>query len=345
MRLLLHLGQVKTGSTALQQALHGASRDLRGRGVLYPRFGGRAIAHHALLPLCEDPNRLPTWSLQDQGGAEAAALHAWEVWNRTCETVLSDPPKVMVLSSELLIQHTRHRAKQRLADILTELTPQLMPVLYVRHPVAHFRARLQEWLKVESAPLPVVEPTLRAAILDCEASFGAPPHLVAYDRAGLLGGDIVQDFATRFLADHVRPGDLPKVVVNVGLSAEALVLLARLRSEGTSAAGTARRVARLIAPLAALDRSDPPDRPLTLLPDVAQAVLRAATCHHWLAETGRLFLPGLDTRQIDGSALPDWLLTARPESLFLHDPARLLRLREGLTPADPDLIAGLNLRR
>ncbi|WP_103257284.1 hypothetical protein [Tabrizicola aquatica] len=335
MRLLLHLGQVKTGSTALQQGLHGASRDLRARGVLYPRFGGRAIAHHALLPLCEDPNRLPAWSLQDQGGAETAALHAWEVWNRTCEAVLADPPKVMVLSSELLIQHTRPRAKQRLADILAELTPDLMPVIYVRHPVAHFRARLQEWLKVESAPLPVVEPTLRAAILDCESSFGTPPHLVAYDRAGLLGGGIVRDFATRFLADHLCPDDLPQAEVNAGLSAEALVLLARLRAEAGHVPDSARRVARLIAPLAALDRSDPPDRPLTLLPDVAQAVLRAATCHHWLAETGRLHLPGLDTRQIDGSALPDWLLTAPPESLFLHDPARLLRLRESLTRVDP----------
>ena len=52
MKILLHMGQGKTGTTALQQSLHTAADTLRERGVCYPRFGAGAIAHHLLMPLC-----------------------------------------------------------------------------------------------------------------------------------------------------------------------------------------------------------------------------------------------------------------------------------------------------
>ncbi len=84
--------------------------------------------------------------------------------------------------------------------------------------------------------------------------------------------------------------------------------------------------------LTVLDLEDPPSRPLTLRPDVAEAALRAATCHRWLVETGRLRIPGLDPARIDGAPVPAPLRSAAPESLFSHDPARLARLRAALAP-------------
>jgi hypothetical protein len=339
-KILLHMGQGKTGTTALQQALRHAAPDLRAKGILYPDFGGKSVAHHLLVPLCESPARLPPWSLHDLGGPEAAAEKAWGAWNAACDAVLADPPDLLILSSELLIHQTGAKAKLRLARTLAELSTDITPILYVRDPVAHYRARLQEWLKVESAPLPPTRLHLREAIIDTEAAFATPPRLVAFDRATLRGGDIISDFAARFLADRLAPDDLPLQKANVGLSAEALVLLARLRAEGGQTDKAARRAARLIGPLTALDLDDPPDQPLTLLPEVAEAALRAATCHRWLSETGRLTLPDLDTGRIDGAPVPAWLMRAAPETLFPHDPARLERLHRALARSHPKLLAG-----
>jgi hypothetical protein len=334
-KILLHMGQGKTGTSALQQALHHAAPSLRGKGILYPDFGGKSVAHHLLVPLCESPDRLPPWSLSDLGGVEAAVEKAWDAWNATCDAVLADPPELLLLSSELLIHQTGPKAKLRLAGVLAELSTDITPILYVRDPVAHYRARLQEWLKIESKPLPPTRLHLREAITDTEAAFANPPRLVAFDRATLHGGDITSDFAIRFLADRLGPADLPPRQANVGLSAEALVLLARLRAEGGQTQEAARRGAYLIRPLTALDLADPPTQPLTFLPEVAEAALRAATCHRWLVETGRLALPGLDVGRIDGAPVPDWLMHARPETLFPHDPARLDRLWHSLKRSHP----------
>jgi len=337
-KILLHMGQGKTGTTSLQQALHRAANRLRARGILYPDFGRKSVAHHLLLPLCERPDRLPPRSLVDLGCPEAAVEKAWQAWNATCDAALTRPPDVLLLSSELLIHQTSAKAKVRLARSLAELSTVVTPILYVRDPVAHYRARLQEWLKSESAPLPPTRLHLREAITDTEAAFAAAVQLVAFDRATLHGGDITADFATRFLAPWITPADLPAPVANVGLSAEALVLIARLRARGGNTTEAARSAARLIRPLMALDRSDPPDRALTLLPEVEEAALRAATCHRWLVETGRLVLPGLDADRIDGSPVPDWLRTAPPETLFSHDAGRLDRLLHTLSLTDPALL-------
>lgn len=333
MKIILHMGLEKTGTTALQKALHAASGRLRARGVAYPRWPGPGtIAHHLLLPLCADPTLLPPWSLEKLGGPLAAVETAWAAWNATCDAVLSDPPEVLFLSSELLALRTDAAAKARLAATLAELSGDILPVIYVRDPVAQYRAQLQEWLKTENAPLPLTGLPLREAVLDTEAAFGRAPALVAFDRTTLHGADITVDVVHRFLAPRVTPADVPPRVANVGRSAEALVLMAQLRAEGGATPETARRVHRLLRPLRALDRDDPPARPPTLRPEVASAALRAASGHRWLVETGRLVIPGLDVARIDGAAVPDGLLTAPPESLFEHDPARLARLRAALAP-------------
>lgn len=76
MKILLHMGQGKTGTTALQRSLDAAVDTLCAKSVLYPRFGGTAIAHHLLVPLCGDPTNLPAWLLENSGGPQAAVRNA-----------------------------------------------------------------------------------------------------------------------------------------------------------------------------------------------------------------------------------------------------------------------------
>ncbi|NJS40086.1 MAG: hypothetical protein HC783_14935 [Rhodobacteraceae bacterium] len=69
---------------------------------------------------------------------------------------------------------------------------------------------------------------------------------------------------------------------------------------------------------------------MTLLPEVAEAALRMATSIRWLVETGQVQFANLDTSKIDDAPVPDWMQTAPPETLFLHDPERLKRMRSAI---------------
>ena len=343
MKILLHMGQGKTGTTALQRSLHIASTKLRHQGVFYPRFGHKSSAHHLLLPLCGNPMRLPAWSLEDLGGPDGARQCAQAAWDETCLSVRQNRPDLLVLSSEFMTYRTDEHEKTFLFNLLSELSDDITPVLYIRNPVDHYRSRLQQWLKQLNRPLPPTRLPLREAIVDDEAVFSNPLQLIAFDRTTLHGGDIVQDFSTRFLAPWVGATDLPSIQVNVGLSAEALMLMVRLRAEGGNTDEVARRVARLIPFLEGFDRDHPPAQRLTLRPEVAEAALRVSTCHRWLAETGRLQIPGLDVDKIDGAAVPDWMMTAPPETLFPHDPDRLDHLRLAFEQASSDTTRGKTL--
>jgi hypothetical protein len=329
-KIILHMGQAKTGTSSLQQALQAAAPALRARGVLYPDLEPGSVAHKLLLALCGDVNRLPRWQLEQMGGPEGARDIARRGWARMCDDIRDTRPELLVLSSEYLVVHTDGRQKADLAALLSPLSAEITPVIYVRHPVEHYRSRLQQSLRHSDERCLPVGLNLKRAVLDTEAAFGRAPELVAFDRTVLHGADIVRDFATRFLSPLVGPEDLPAVTANVGLSAEATALLARLRAEAGGTYEASRKVAKLLRLMEVLDREDPPAQPFTLLPEVAEAALRSASCHRWLAETGRLQIPGLQTDRIDGSPPPDWMHEAAPDSLFLHDPDRLDRLRQAV---------------
>lgn len=330
MKIVLHMGQAKTGTTSLQESFHAAAVQLRRQGVLYPTFGEGFVSHHLLLGLCGSVDHLPPWTLDRLGGAESAVATARRAWDGMLREIRENRPEVLVLSSEYLLFRTGTAAKAPLADLLGTLSDDITPVIYVRHPVDLFRSLMQQFLKHRDGPFPPREGNLRQQILATEAAFGKRPELVAFDRKVLHQGDIVRDFATRFLAPQVDPAGLPSLNDNVSLSAEALVLLARLRDRAGGTYEAARQASGQIKVLHRLDRSDPPERPMTLLPEVAEAALRCATGHRWLAETGLLQIPGLDIDRIDGAPAPEWMTTAPATALFGHDPDRLERLSRAM---------------
>jgi hypothetical protein len=326
MKILVHMGMGKTGTSSLQQSLSTASENLRDKGVFYPRFRPQDVAHHLLVALCGDPNRIPPLNLREVGGPEAAVAQAKAAWEAVRREVEARRPEVLVFSSEHLILSTDRDDKANLVSYLSELSDDIVPIVYVRHPVHDFRSNVQQRLKSSNRPFLPHGIRIKNAVLDTEAEFPSPIQLVAFDRQVLQGGDIISDFAGRFLSPLVDPAELPAVRSNVGQSAEALVLMARLREELGDADGRGFKV--VINPqIRKLDRDDPTTQPLTLLPEVEEAVLRAAVSHRWLAETDRLQIPDLDIKKIDGAVLPDWIREAAPHTLFKHDPIRLDRMR------------------
>lgn len=330
LKIILHMGQAKTGTTSLQRSLRAAAGSLREQGVFYPQLGNGYVAHHLLLGICGAADRLPKWDLDNMGGLEGTIKTAQRAWDTVRKEIDEQRPEIMVLSSEYLLGKPKADAKERLRDQLSELSDDITPVIYVRHPVEHFRSLFQQFVKHVDGPFPPVRLDLRSAILETEAAFGRTVELATFDRSVLHQGDIAKDFATRFLAGRVDPSILPSMNDNVSLSAEALALIVRLRAKAGGTYEAARSVSRLVARIQELDRNDPPAKPMDLLPEVAEAALRAATGHRWLAETRQLHIPRLEIEKIDGAPPPDWMMTAPPTALFNHDPERLERLQRAL---------------
>lgn len=335
MKVILHMGQSKTGTTSLQDTLQDAAERLGQCGILYPSFGPKLRQNQLLFALCGDPSQLGAWFLNRHGGPEMAARVALQGWQQICERIRRTQPAAMVLSSEFLLQHTDAKAKTRMAELLAPLSQDITPVVYLRHPVDHFRARLQQWIKSRNGPFSPPARTLKTDFLDTGTAFGRAPDVVVYDRQTLLGGDVISDFASRYLSSWMDPAGLQSRRTNVGLSAEALVLVARNRARMEASLETERMIAGLAAVLGEFDRTDPPTHPFTLLPEVADAILRSATDTLWLVETCGLQIPGLAVERIDGAPIPDWMQTAPPETLFLHDRERLARLQARVDSSHP----------
>lgn len=100
MKLILHIGLPKTGTTSLQQCLSLARGCMQQAGVLYPDFGIEGLENHHLLlrPICEDSGLVDgVWDPRLKGkylGVEAIQRHLYEEAART-------KAHTIVLSSEI----------------------------------------------------------------------------------------------------------------------------------------------------------------------------------------------------------------------------------------------------
>jgi ubiquinone/menaquinone biosynthesis C-methylase UbiE len=112
MKILLHIGWHKTGSTAIQQFLH-ANRDaiLKRTGILYPLSGIHTVAHHLAAWSLHEPLNNP-WAKEIgfNGTPE-------EVFGAIFEEARQTRAKAIILSSEVFCSTSRYRIS-RLAGVL-----------------------------------------------------------------------------------------------------------------------------------------------------------------------------------------------------------------------------------
>lgn len=327
MNILLHMGQGKTGTTALQRALHGSAAALAAAGVLYPAMPDAAFAHHLFLTLCEDDAHIAPHVTRYHGGLDKARAAAQVRWATLQTEIAASPPETLILSSETFIFGARAEGKHRLARLLAQLSAPVTPIIYIREPVGLYLSRLQEKMRVAVTPLPPAPQMIRAAIEQTIAAFGRMPVLVAYDPATLTGGDTPRDFFARFLPGKPDPAAVPPDHENRSLSGEATLALARYRADHLAGRDWEpdRDASRFEHRLRRIDGRLPP-RKARLAADIAAAILRGSSDYLWLRDACGLKFPGLDYDRIDGTPVPETLRNA-PLARILHtDPATLGRL-------------------
>lgn len=215
--LTLHLGDFRTGSTALQHWLrrHGAAR-----GIHYPPGH-----NHAAL----------AQSLPDA----AARTHHFTALAADLATVHS--PHVVVSSEHFEFARPDHLAEALLRH-LPHLTGTLRLIVYIRPHAPAFLARFAESAKIGSftGPLegyldwPQTRTRLSYAprLARWRTVFGEKLTVRLYDRASLAGGDVVRDlvsFVTGRDPGPIEPGTT-EARANPSLGVEALALAGALHA-------------------------------------------------------------------------------------------------------------------
>lgn len=225
-RIVFHIGQHKTGTTALQRHLANNRRRLGRMGVFYPRLPGWRYAHHALFPYLFDVEHCDPYVLRRLGSTTRQALSVSRAaWDEICACVARLEPAIVILSSETFFRAGSFAQMARLGRVLREISDEIEVVCYVRNPAELFLSLFSTQIQID-AEFQWPPPGLRKDVLQAyEHVKAAELHVLKYSREALEGGDITQDFCTRFLGGS--PGVASSRRVNTSLSVEAMIVMER----------------------------------------------------------------------------------------------------------------------
>ncbi|MCA0922795.1 hypothetical protein [Pseudooceanicola nanhaiensis] len=336
--LVLHIGDMKTGTTSIQSAL--LAQDWQGatRRVCYPTAPGQPY-HHALVEFIR------------QNNTEQVTRSFDEIRER----IETSDAEIAVISSELLEEFPAEQVMEVFARHLPDLVPTMRVLAYVRPHAERVMSSWTQQMKLgffSEGVEDFLPGFLSRGKLAYSQRFGAWRDIVGprltlrpMIRSALAGGDVVQDFMAQVL-----PGDSltfpPRQEINETLSIADLALLRRLHQHPKRVLDDRTRDAHmrmgeyLAYTLSALPRSGSP-RPA--LSRAAYERIRE-TC----TEDARL----LDETFFDGRPMQDALLAAEAkvtEEAQSLDPAdhlgpEELRLSEVYAVLLHDLVSGAPVR-
>ncbi len=299
MRLVLHLGLGKTGTTALQQSLSLLRPALLEHGILYPKLDSNRPDHNAitlgLLGYEYLARGMKYLCNYEAAKAEEvfARIHACLV-----AQIAEHKPHTLVLSSENLCRGPVRFTRRDPIKYFSALADEIVPVIYVRKPSARYLSLAQQVLKASGKLLCPRPEGFKRILQDAEAVYRVRPVALVSDRSKFKGGDIAQDFIRRLLPSAVDVISLPHgTVANTSMSAEAMSIMQEYRwanhadSDGKFTPDTSR-VLRTLHELDA-DGSSP-----KLLPEVARFVDEVSIDLLWLREEY-----GIQFDEIDYAAL------------------------------------------
>ena len=294
MRLILHIGMPKAGSTALQTALAAARGPLRRGGVLYPKG---ALNQNFLIAGVAPPDRLGRLYAQQYGDDRAAIREDFDsFWKAIVEAIDRRRPEVVVLSGELLFGAIGDTGPEPLRALLDPLGARVEIVAYLRRPSDYYLSMAQQRLKASWEIRPVAPVRYRKPLESARAAADAL-HAVPFERPAFPGGDIVADFAARLLPetrDILRAVDDPKVRPSMSAEAMAIVQDFRRRRYPEMNDRFTRDTGALAKHLAAEELALGGQRRPELRPAIRELVDRSSADLLWLRDTLGVTFAGVD---------------------------------------------------
>ena len=224
-KVIVHIGQGKAGSTAIQESLAASRSELVQHGCLYPETLYISGRHHWLSLLCRnDVNRANSAVWRMGFDPKVARARAREEWKNLCRQIEVTAPAQLILSSEMLFRAHSEVEVRRAQSFVPTLSDDIRVMAYIRSPVSRYLSIVQQVLKSRSQ-IPPPRDGGSVKILECyKAIYGKPVEVRPFERSALLDGDVVRDFAQ--WADLRVPSDaITNITSNVSVSAEAMSVL------------------------------------------------------------------------------------------------------------------------
>ena len=322
MRLIVHFGTPKTGTSALQETLLRHRRKLLGRGILYPRIAQQR-RHHILTGMFVSADKIHS-GLLDRFGSEKEVRRAAEVaWKAVLEQIRRHKPGTVILSSEMFVFGSRQEELERLRDRLLEVTPTITAVLYVRSPAHYYLSGLQQNVRTGRL-LPPHAFEFRSHIESIERVFGGDIIVRCFERHRLSGGDIVSDFFSAVLMDRSAAIGLETVTFNESISAEAMSIILQHRRiclpdrEGISHSSSSLLRHKLVQ----IERARGGVSRPRLRPEVDDAIVRASDDLLWLQQEYGIAFADVDYAKVGTGGLGEIGCRGTVESICELDEAR-----------------------
>lgn len=193
MRIFLHIGVWKTGSTAIQTFLAKNADSLLQRGVMIPDYARNMREYNHLF------ERL---AARDEAGVEAVA-------NQLSRDIDTHDPDTLVISSEHF-WHAPPDVIERVADLLRHYSPDVQVIAYIRPQDdmwASLYAQQAKFFRVRSTDAvwgngDYIGPAIGENALFYHRCFSVYAQIFGenavkpkvYDRSSFTDGDVVQDF-------------------------------------------------------------------------------------------------------------------------------------------------------
>ncbi len=302
MKIICHMGLPKTGTTSLQNAFFAAREKLWDHGVYYPD-GGAARENHKLLTVLYKPDAEVTNGIKYLFGRNSQRIRraAASMWDTIRKEVEQKKPKLLILSSEFFFIDTDQVQFEKFFGLMSELSDDVTPVLYVREAASFYGSICQQHIKNGRALEPIVGAQLESGMPLAEAAFGRPIAVCSTDRGHLIDGDILADFLSRFVTPVVGEIPVAPVRLNESVSAEVLAILDRYRKlRHPESSGLMPDHFNLRQILARLEARSGRSASPRLRPEFAQAVRRMTVDMLWLRDRYGIEFAGVDYAAIDG---------------------------------------------
>ncbi|MDT0684539.1 hypothetical protein RM543_17850 [Roseicyclus sp. F158] len=145
MRLIIHIGTPKAGSSSLQVALSVNREVLARNGILYPAIG-RATHHTDLAAGLHGADMMRDIDLRRNGGDPRAVEHRTEAaWQSVADQVRRHTPETVILSAENFMSLDDFDTLRRWVG---QIAPgaEVTSVAYLRSPVANHEAKISQRL-------------------------------------------------------------------------------------------------------------------------------------------------------------------------------------------------------
>ncbi len=226
MKIIIHIGMGKSGSTALQEFFSRSTEALSQQKILYPKASHSSINHNLLVVGISEFKKLPRGLKQYYGSDAVKARQDYQRQIRDFEAqIKASRPNIVLFSGEFLFRVPEDKMFSEFVDFFYGLADEVQVVAYIREPASWYLSLVQQTLKASGSFPPPYPIRFRPSIEAYRDAFKGQMNVVAFESSQLVEDDIITDFIHRFIPElsSVRSSFGNKS--NESMSAEAMSIL------------------------------------------------------------------------------------------------------------------------